>query len=163
METRDDLYEDLFRAMNQFHKLKFSDMMQNMSKADFIVMNVIMNKGKEDKMTISELAAIARMLPSAISRTLKGLEEKGYVERTINKQDRRNTYVELTEEGKKQTREVRQVMRDFGKTVMAKLDEHEVNELILYLNNIYSIAEKELEARKIKDRKIKDRKEREHE
>lgn len=158
METRDDLYEDLFRAMNQFHKLKFSDMMQNMSKADFIVMNVIMNKGKEDKMTISELAAIARMLPSAISRTLKGLEEKGYVERTINKQDRRNTYVELTEEGKRQTREVRQVMRDFGKTVMAKLDEHEVNELILYLNNIYSIAEKELEARKIKDRK-----EREHE
>lgn len=158
METRDDLYEDLFRAMNQFHKLKFSDMMQNMSKADFIVMNVIMNKGKDDKMTISELAAIARMLPSAISRTLKGLEEKGYVERTINKQDRRNTYVELTEEGKKQTREVRQVMRDFGKTVMAKLDEQEMNQLILYLNNIYSIAEKELEARKIRDRK-----EREHE
>lgn len=158
METRDDLYEDLFRAMNQFHKLKFSDMMQNMSKADFIVMNVIMNKGKDDKMTISELAAIARMLPSAISRTLKGLEEKGYVERTINKQDRRNTYVELTEEGKKQTCEVRQVMRDFGKTVMAKLDEQEMNQLILYLNNIYSIAEKEIEARKIKDRK-----EREHE
>ena len=158
METRDDLYEDLFRAMNQFHKLKFSDMMQNMSKADFIVMNVIMNKGKDDKMTISELAAIARMLPSAISRTLKGLEEKGYVERTINKQDRRNTYVELTEEGKKQTCEVSQVMRDFGKTVMAKLDEQEMNQLILYLNNIYSIAEKELEARKIKDRK-----EREHE
>lgn len=158
METRDDLYEDLFRAMNQFHKLKFSDMMQNMSKADFIVMNVIMNKGKDDKMTISELAAIARMLPSAISRTLKGLEEKGYVERTINKQDRRNTYVELTEEGKKQTREVRQAMRDFGKTVMAKLDEQEMNQLILYLNNIYSIAEKEIETRKIKVRK-----EREHE
>uniref|UniRef100_UPI0040261353 MarR family winged helix-turn-helix transcriptional regulator n=1 Tax=Agathobacter sp. TaxID=2021311 RepID=UPI0040261353 len=158
METRDDLYEDLFRAMNQFHKLKFSDMMQNMSKADFIVMNVIMNKGKDDKMTISELAAIARMLPSAISRTLRGLEEKGYVERTINKNDRRNTYVELTAEGKKQTSAVQREMRDFGKTVMAKLDEQEMNQLILYLNNIYSIAEKELEARKIKDRK-----EREHE
>ena len=36
---------------------------------------------------------------------------------------------------------------------MAKLDEQEMNQLILYLNNIYSIAEKELEARKIKDRK----------
>lgn len=158
METRDDLYEDLFRAMNQFHKLKFSDMMQNMSKADFIVMNVIMNKGKDDKMTISELAAIARMLPSAISRTLRGLEEKGYVERTINKNDRRNTYVELTAEGKKQTSAVQREMRDFGKTVMAKLDEQEMNQLILYLNNIYSIAEKEIETRKIKDRK-----EREHE
>lgn len=158
METRDDLYEDLFRAMNQFHKLKFGDIMQNMNKADFIVMNVIMKKGKDDKMTISELASTARMLPSAISRTLRGLEEKGYVERTINKNDRRNTYVELTAEGKKQTRTVKQELRDFGKTVMAKLDEQEMNQLILYLNNIYSIAEKELEARKIRDRK-----EREHE
>lgn len=158
METRDDLYEDLFRAMNQFHKLKFGDIMQNMNKADFIVMNVIMKKGQDDKMTISELASTARMLPSAISRTLKGLEEKGYVERTINKMDRRNTYVELTAEGKKQTRTVKQELRDFGKTVMAKLDEQEMNQLILYLNNIYSIAEKELEARKIRDRK-----EREHE
>lgn len=158
METRDDLYEDLFRAMNQFHKLKFGDIMQNMNKADFIVMNVIMKKGQDDKMTISELASTARMLPSAISRTLKGLEEKGYVERTINKMDRRNTYVELTAEGKKQTRTVKQELRDFGKTVMAKLDEQEMNQLILYLNNIYSIAEKEIETRKIRDRK-----EREHE
>ena len=158
METRDSLYEDLFRAMNQFHKLRFSDMMPNMSKADFIVMNVIMKKGQEDKMTISELAATARMLPSAISRTLKGLEEKGYVERTVNKQDRRNTYVELTEEGKRQTCSVKEELFEFGKTVMSKLDECEVNQLILYLNNIYSIAEKEIEARKIKDRK-----EREHE
>ena len=144
MKTRDELYEDMFRAMNQFHKLKFGDIMQNMNKADFIVMNVIMKKGQDDKMTISELASTARMLPSAISRTLRGLEEKGYVE--------------LTAEGKKQTSAVQREMRDFGKTVMAKLDEQEMNQLILYLNNIYSIAEKELEARKIKDRK-----EREHE
>ena len=40
------------------------------------------------------------MLPSAISRTLKGLEERGYVERNINKNDRRNTYVELTAAGR---------------------------------------------------------------
>ena len=139
MKTRDELYEDMFRAMNQFHKLKFGDIMQNMNKADFIVMNVIMKKGQDDKMTISELASTARMLPSAISRTLRGLEEKGYVE--------------LTAEGKKQTSAVQREMRDFGKTVMAKLDEQEMNQLILYLNNIYSIAEKELEARKIKDRK----------
>ena len=73
MKTRDELYEDMFRAMNQFHKLKFGDIMQNMNKADFIVMNVIMKKGQDDKMTISELASTARMLPSAISRTLRGL------------------------------------------------------------------------------------------
>ena len=101
-----------------------------------------------------DLGSLKQLPGLAIQR----LEEKGYVERTINKNDRRNTYVELTAEGKKQTSAVQREMRDFGKTVMAKLDEQEMNQLILYLNNIYSIAEKELEARKIKDRK-----EREHE
>ena len=158
MKTRDELYEDMFRAMNQFHKLKFGDIMQNMNKADFIVMNVIMKKGQDDKMTISELASTARMLPSAISRTLRGLEGEGGGERTSKKDGRGNAYGGLTGEGKKQASAVQGEMRDFGKTVMAKLDEQEMNQLILYLNNIYSIAEKELEARKIKDRK-----EREHE
>ena len=90
----DKLYEELFRAMNQFRKLKFAEMFPMINRTDFFVMCTIMDKGENGKITISELASRAKMLPSAISRTLKGLEERGYVERNINKNDRRNTYVE---------------------------------------------------------------------
>lgn len=149
----DKLYEELFRAMNQFRKLKFAEMFPMINRTDFFVMCTIMDKGENGKITISELASRAKMLPSAISRTLKGLEERGYVERNINKNDRRNTYVELTAEGERLTEEARQIMADFGKSVMY------MKHLISYLDNIYHIAEKEIEARKGQGR----RKEREHE
>jgi len=118
-----------------------------------------MDKGENGQITISELAARAKMLPPAISRTLKGLEERGYVERNVNKNDRRNTYVELTEAGRQLTEEARQTMSDFGKSVMSQVDEADMKRLISYLDNIYHIAEKEIEARKGQGR----RKEREHE
>ena len=149
----DKLYEELFRAMNQFRKLKFAEMFPMINRTDFFVMCTIMDKGENGKITISELASRAN------SRTLKGLEERGYVERNINKNDRRNTYVELTAEGERLTEEARQIMADFGKSVMSQVDEADMKHLISYLDNIYHIAEKEIEARKGQGR----RKEREHE
>ena len=142
----DKLYEELFRSMNQFRKLKFAEMFPMISRTDFFVMCTIMDKGENGQITISELASRAKMLPSAISRTLKGLEERGYVERNVNKNDRRNTYVELTEAGRQLTEEARQTMSDFGKSVMSQVDEADMKRLISYLDNIY--AEKEIEARK---------------
>lgn len=152
----DKLYEELFRSMNQFRKLKFAEMFPMISRTDFFVMCTIMDKGENGQITISELASRAKMLPSAISRTLKGLEERGYVERNVNKNDRRNTYVELTEAGRQLTEEARQTMSDFGKSVMSQVDEADMKRLISYLDNIYHIAEKEIENRKWKDRKEKE-------
>ena len=157
MEQMERMYEELFRAMNQFRKLKVGDMMPDISKTDFFMLSTIMDKGEGGKVTTSELAAKLKMLPPAVSRSLKGLEEKGYIERSVNKKDRRNTYVELTPEGERITNEVRQLMCDFGRSVMAQVNEEDVERLILYLNNIYEIAEKEIKIRK------KNRKEKEHE
>lgn len=154
----DKLYEEMFRAMNQFRKLKFAEMFPEISRADFFVMSTIMDKTENVQITISELAFRVKMLPSAISRTLKGLEERGYVERNVDKNDRRNTYVELTAEGERVTEEARQIMADFGKSVMEQVDEEDMKRLVSYLDNIYHIAEKEIETRKWQDRK-----EREHE
>lgn len=156
----DKLYEELFRAMNQFRKLKFAEMFPMINRTDFFVMCTIMDKWGEWKdYHFRNLHPEQKMLPSAISRTLKGLEERGYVERNINKNDRRNTYVELTAEGERLTEEARQIMADFGKSVMSQVDEADMKHLISYLDNIYHIAEKEIEARKGQGR----RKEREHE
>ena len=145
-----DKFEELFKAMHQFHKLRLGDIMPDISGADFWTMRNIMDKGEDGKITISELAKKTMVLPSAIFRTLKRLEEKGYVERTVNKNDRRNTYVEITDRGREVAQEVREIMRDYGEAVLSKLDEEELSMLISYLNNIYDIAKKEIEVRKVK-------------
>ena len=146
-------YEGLFQAMSQFRKLKFSDMFPDISRAEFFTMSMIMDKGEEGKVTISGLAAQAHVLPPAMSRTLRGLENKGYVERNVNKNDRRNTYVELTETGKEITLRTRETMCAFGRAVMEQVDEEEIKRLTAYLNHIYVIAEKEIETRKSEGRK----------
>ena len=42
----DKLYEELFRAMNQFRKLKFAEMFPMINRTDFFVMCTIMDKGE---------------------------------------------------------------------------------------------------------------------
>ena len=148
----DQLYGELFRAMGQFGKLRFGDLFPDISKMDFFTM-ILKEKEKGKQMTISELAAILHSLPSAVSRTLRGLEESGYVERTVNKKDRRNTYVELTEAGQAIVEECERVFGEFGNAVMARIDEKELRQLIEYLDSIYTIAAQEIESRKRKDRK----------
>ena len=72
-----DEFEELFKAMHQFHKLRIGEMMPNVSGADFWAMNNIVNKREDVKITISELAKKTNVLPSAISRTIRVLEDKG--------------------------------------------------------------------------------------
>ena len=152
----DELYGEFFRAMHQFRKLNVASILPDISQSEFAAMNEIMDKGEDGKITISELACKSKVHSSAISRTLHCLEEKGYIERSIYNNDRRNICVELTEEGKRVTTEARQIMCDYVKAVVEHLKDRELERLIAYMNKIYSVAEKEIEARKWKDRKGKE-------
>lgn len=152
----DDLYEKLFESMHQFRKLNVASILPDISQSEFAAMNVIMDKCEDGKITISELACKSKVHSSAVSRTLHGLEDKGYIERTIDKKDRRNICVELTDRGESVVIEARQIMCDYGKSVVDHLKPSELERLIVYMNKIYSVAEKEIETRKWKDRKEKE-------
>lgn len=72
MEQMERMYEELFRAMNQFRKLKVGDIMPDISKADFFMLSTIMDKGEGGKVTTSELAAKLKMLPPGGLKESKG-------------------------------------------------------------------------------------------
>ena len=74
-----DAFEKLFRAVHQFKKLNVSDLIPGLSSSEFSVMGAILQMGENGKITSSELAAKTKTLPPAVSRTLRGLEEKGFV------------------------------------------------------------------------------------
>ena len=59
------------------------------------------------------------------------------MERNVNKNDRRNTYVELTEAGRQLTEEARQTMSDFGKSVMSQVDEADMKRLISNMESYF--------------------------
>ena len=145
----DAIYRRLFTTMSQFHKLRFGDLFPDMTKMDSMTLMAIaqFNCNEERKITTSGLAERMQVQPSAISRTLRNLEEKGFIERTINKADRRNTYVELTEQGNVVLKECKNTVDELLEAVFSKMQREDMERLITYLDELQRITKTEIEIR----------------
>lgn len=148
---------DLFTTMHQFGKLKIGDLFPDISKTDCMTLTAIhhFSTEKQGMMTVSELAEKIHAQSSAVSRSLKTLEDRNLIERTINKQDRRNTYVALTNEGEKEIKQIQEIMDDFANAVISRMDEADMQKMITYLNELFQIAQEEIEVRSKKKGKDK--------
>lgn len=58
----------------------------------------------------------------AVSRSIKALEEKGYVRRFVDQKDRRNTLVEITKSGQEVLDESNEITNEFIRRVFEKTD-----------------------------------------
>ena len=71
----------------------------------------------------------------------KFLEEKGYIQRSSNKTDRRVVYVKLTEEGKLYLEEQNIKFKNFTCKVVEKMGEEDTDNLIRLFDKLYNIIE----------------------
>ena len=153
----DDLFTRFFSALYQFHKLHMGDLVPDITKLEGMTMAAIKHcsgeKGKEE-LTVSELTAKLKAKGPAVSRTLKTLEDKGYIERDVNKADRRNTYVKLTISGKQKVEEYEQIMSSFAHAVIAKIDRDDMEQMIECLNELYEASREEIADRKMRQKAI---------
>ena len=153
----DDIFARFLSAMHQFHKLPFGELFHDMTKMEAMTLVKIEchNRQKgENTLTITELAEKMNVKAPAISRTLKALEDKRLVERTVNQADRRNTHVRLTEPGKKTLAECEHMMDDFAGAIVRKMNREDLERLIGYLNELYRISAEEIALRKSKTVRI---------
>ena len=154
----DDLFTRFFSALYQFHKLHMGDLVPDITKLEGMTMSAIKHcsgeKGKEE-LTVSELTAKLKAKGPAVSRTLKTLEDKGYIERDVNKADRRNTYVNLTISGKQKVEEYEQIMSSFAHAVIAKIDRDDMEQMIECLNELYEASREEIADRKMRQKENK--------
>lgn len=154
----DDLFTRFFSALYQFHKLHMGDLVPDITKLEGMTMSAIKHcsgeKGKEE-LTVSELTAKLKAKGPAVSRTLKTLEDKGYIERDVNKADRRNTYVKLTISGKQKVEEYEQIMSSFAHAVIAKIDRDDMEQMIECLNELYEASREEIADRKMRQKENK--------
>ena len=78
----DDLFTRFFFALYQFHKLHMGDLVPDITKLEGMTMAAIKHcSGEKEELTVSELTAKLKAKGPAVSRTLKTLEDKGYIER----------------------------------------------------------------------------------
>ena len=144
----DEKNMELLEVFRMFHKLNFSVLLQNMTQSEFVTMKQIQSCSREDprgRAGISDIVKNMKSLPSAVSRTLKSLEEKEWICRTLDKSNRRNTYVELTEEGAKEIQAATGHVAAFMNRILQQVDPEDMEKLTKFLRELYEIFRDGLE------------------
>lgn len=132
----------IMRGSNKLEKIVKKDVScYNLNITEFSVMELLFHQGRQTTQTIKEKILIAS---SSTTYVIDQLEKKEYVERLINVEDKRITYVSLSEKGS-------QLMEDIfplhAKTIsdsFAALEDDELTQLIKLLGKVNRTLDKQL-------------------
>ena len=97
---------------------------------------------KNKTMTPGELSAIMGGSSARTAIALRNLEQKGYIERDIDKTDRRKILVSITGEGQKLAREERETVLVKMRQILGELGEDDAKEYIRIIGRIVEITRK---------------------
>lgn len=141
------MHEIIKHIENMFNVSKKTDLCRalnfDIGMSEFITLNIIstiMNKAGKNIIGVSDIVSNTLTSPQATSKCLNLLEQKGYISRFLNKNDKRRMEVSLTKNGKNNFELIKNKMCFFMKDVISGFDEGEYKTLVNLLNkfdNLY--------------------------
>lgn len=128
---------DRFRRIKQL--LDSIPLRSGISHSEFCVMNIIAEK---DGITVSEIAAELGVSPPAVSRSLKFMENRTLITREANMNNRRNTIVKLTDNGRETLEITRKQFDEIADFINLEMGEERKKQLYGLVTEISEIIEK---------------------
>lgn len=143
-----NIKEEFMRVSHRMRKLQIGQILGGISQGEFFALELI-RKGQERSpdqkgIIVSQLAKMQRISAPATSRMLRNLEERDLIRREIDKGDRRNTYVYLTEKGMEEHKQAFAAMDKFSDRIMDRMGYDNAKMLISLIEKMTSIMEDEL-------------------
>lgn len=147
---RDDLKMRMMEAGKCFNQRHFTKLMGDFNFTDYYVIAAIHEHGensKNPKVAVSDLkknTSIVNMGVTALSRSLKDLEDRKLVKRYKDDTDKRKTFVELSDRGESIYLEKKEIFKSFWERVFNRFGEEHTEKLIKELNSLSDIVNDEL-------------------
>ena len=142
-----EIQKELCQALHRFGKLNTGQLieMEGLTQGEFFGLSMLREHLKEhpEGMHVRELADKARVSPPRVSRMLRDMEEKGLIERRIDRDDRRNTYIVLTETGEAARQRTTARLSTFLDRVVDRMGLENVQTMIDLWNRFSDILEDE--------------------
>ena len=124
--THKEFYDKLFEILKTNHGKKIMTRTDN----DFRGLSVIMFEINDGNNTPSGLAKALNITTARIARALNTLENKGYITRINDDNDKRKTYIELTDIGQKQLEKEKKCRDKFLENIIKGLSDDELESFI---------------------------------
>jgi DNA-binding MarR family transcriptional regulator len=144
-QQRDQLFEVLNKLRKTKHTMPTFD---GLPQGEFIMMHMISHSmhdqndnGDDSGIKASDLSSRLHMSKPAVSQMLNSLEDKGFVERKVKKNDRRVVLISLTESGNRLMEENHQKLIALVDVIIEKFGETDMKTLISLLNKLSTILE----------------------
>ena len=144
------MLEKINRQYNIIRKLKLlnlSDSLNILPHGELTILDILWKASESHPgqyITVSDIAKQLGVTRPAISRTLRKLEMKGCIQRLTDRQDRRITYVLITEDGRTALNENIEIITSFMNRVFSHFEPNEIDEYFnLSKKLVDSITEEE--------------------
>ncbi len=130
--------------MKKFHILTslFHSLPLNVSHTDFHTMCYIVKSAEENPngASMGDLARELQISPPAVSRAISSLENRGYVKRTTDINNRRIVTVTPTQKGLIAMEEDRKFFKKIAKKITNEIGDEKLNELETLLKQLFQIV-----------------------
>lgn len=132
----------LLRNSHKLEKIVKQDVScYQLNITEFSVMELLFHQGRQTTQTIKEKILIAS---SSTTYVIDQLEKKNYVERMVSTEDKRITYVSLSEKGNQLMTEIFPLHAKTISDCFSTLEEKELNQFIKTLGKLSRTLDKQL-------------------
>ena len=135
----------MVEALRRFRRLQnqMDTKLLILSQSETAVLQEIRLRG--ENANVSDMAHAMMVSPPAISRTLRQLREKGYVDSRPDEQDRRNTYVVITPRGQEVLSRDMDKRHQFHEAVLKRMGREDWETMCVLLKHFYHCMQQEMD------------------
>ena len=101
--------------------------------------------GPEESLNNQDIAERMNLSASRLTRIIDGLVRKGYLNREIDKEDRRNMKISLTSIGENLANKINKAFIDIHKDILEEIDISQHESLLITMGNLQLAVEKWLQ------------------
>lgn len=133
-----ELAAEIVMKMRDLMKAKVPKQINTSMRGEMFILHYILRRGED--VLPSELSVAMDASSARVATALNGLESKGYIERRVDKADRRKIKVSLTDVGKKIMEDHHEDMRKKIEMILMELGEGDAREFIRIVTRITDIS-----------------------
>lgn len=147
----EDSIQDVFlHILNEFAKTNINTALHNITQGEFLILSIVKKHGdymesRHNSINVTRLAERLDASTAAVSRTLRRLEENGYLERITDKNNRRHTYVKLTDAGQQVLDEESRHIGQLAARVFKRMGNEKMKNLMELCIDLHHILQEEMQ------------------